>query len=117
MNTHLERALYNRFPTLYKHTYCECGDGWFMILWRLSEKLQPYSVESAQIKQKFGALRFYVRDMPEDISDKIYAFIDEAERESVKTCEVCGNPGKIRPTRWIMTLCDEHYESCGLKQS
>ena len=46
-----------------------CGDGWFGLLWRLCERLEPLVVEFEretgekfeviEVKQKFGGLRFY----------------------------------------------------------
>jgi hypothetical protein len=40
-------------------------------------------------------------------SEKIEAIIEEAEHNSYKTCETCGQPGKPRGGGWIYTACDE----------
>lgn len=146
-----------------------CGDGWFDIIWELSEKLEPiikkfvdenpnlecstcgckkdrhyacktrnpgkclsihvdpHSKEeppgnyracfcesyksshprAAQVKEKFGGLRFYMTSS----TDEIWNLISEAEAKSRETCEECGKPGEEKPTSWIRTLCDSCYEN------
>lgn len=58
-----------------------------------------------QIKEKFGGLRFYVRNS----TDEVGHYISFAEQMSYKTCEICGNPGERRSGNWIKTLCDHHH--------
>jgi hypothetical protein len=58
-------------------------------------------VSIAQIKEKFGGLRFYV----DGGSDKLHAAIEAAERKSLTICEKCGNPGEPAGLDWIKTLC------------
>jgi len=60
---------------------------------------------AAQVKEKFGGLRYYMTCG----SDQIYDLISEAEALSYKTCEECGNPGEERDTGWIKTLCTECF--------
>jgi hypothetical protein len=90
-------------------------DGWFDILWRLCEDLEPLvaefeqetgsQFEVLQVKEKFGGLRFYVNCRRNDaIRQRILAAIEE----SFHTCEICGQPGKLREDSWIKTLCDLH---------
>ena len=93
----------------------EHDDGWFDILWRLCEDLEPLvaqfeqetgsQFEVLQVKEKFGGLRFYL-NCRENVA--IQERIGIAADESFRTCEVCGQPGKLREDRWIKTLCDEH---------
>jgi len=93
------------------------GDGWFDILWRLCEDLEPLvaefevaggpKFEVLQVKEKFGGLRFYVNCRNDN--DAIRHRILAAQEESFHTCEVCGQPGRLRREgRSIKTLCDEH---------
>ena len=63
----------------------------------------PEDAHVLQVKEKWGGLRFYVSGTTE-----LLDFIDEMEARSLKTCEVCGQPGKPREGGWIRTLCDEH---------
>jgi hypothetical protein len=89
--------------------YCwsEVGNGWIPMLDELVTKLvaSGWEVSSiAQIKEKFGGLRFYV----DDATPEQYAMIETAEALSYKTCESCGKPGKVRNNKdWICTLCEE----------
>jgi len=90
------------------------GDGWFYLLWRLCEDLEPLvaelekqtgqQFEVLQVKEKFGGLRFY----PNYNNDAISALIEAAGIESIHTCDVCGGPGRRRGTSWVETRCDEH---------
>ena len=101
----------------------QCGDGWFGILWRLCVDLEPMVMELEketgerfqvlQVKEKLGTLRFYVTHHTAAIDGRIA----EAQLESSRMCEVCGQPGRTRSGGWIQTLCDEHAEhEEGLKE-
>jgi hypothetical protein len=61
-------------------------------------------VVAAQVKEKFGGLRFYI----DGGDDEIHAYIQMAEAIADVTCEECGAPGKKQPGGWIVTLCDKH---------
>lgn len=63
--------------------------------------------KAAQVKEKFGGLRFYMTCG----SDEIYDLTDKAEALSLKICEECGKPGEERATGWIHTLCDYCHEN------
>ena len=65
---------------------------------------EEHQVVAAQVKEKFGGLRFYV----DGGDDWVYGAISMAESMSYRTCEVCGAPGKTRGTGWVRTTCDEH---------
>jgi hypothetical protein len=65
---------------------------------------EEHQVVAAQVKEKFGGLRFYI----DGGDDWVYGAISMAESMSYRTCEVCGAPGKTRGTGWIRTTCDEH---------
>jgi hypothetical protein len=87
------------------------GDGWQTIIEKLHADLLAidpnYSVD--QIKEKFGALRYYVTyDTDNDeLRAKMDALIVEAENQSAVTCEWCGKPGKNSASNgWWITLCD-----------
>ena len=63
-----------------------------------------WEIQFAQIKEKFGGLRFYYNGGDEVIDN----MVDSAEMTADKTCEMCGKPGEKRGGGWIKTLCDEH---------
>jgi hypothetical protein len=65
------------------------------------KSLQPWWPRASQIKEKYGTLRFYMTSA----TNEMYAITDEAERRSAKTCEKCGQPGKLRGQGWLYTRC------------
>jgi hypothetical protein len=100
-------------PTLMSFGF-QLGDGWFDLVWALCERLETVvavaetetgrSFHVLQVKEKFGALRFYANYS----NDTISALIEAAGIESIHTCEVCGGPGRRRGSSWVETRCDEH---------
>ena len=82
------------------------GPGWGDILKRLINDLFElgWDGQVAQVKEKFGGLRFYIGSANEAIHERI----DVAQNESFETCEECGAPGALRQGGWLKTLCDEH---------
>lgn len=86
------------------------GDGWVPLLDRMMEDLAKVGPIGpiAQIKEKFGGLRFYVFNA----SEAHYEILLAAERESYNVCERCGAPGKLRSERrWWKTLCEPCTEA------
>jgi hypothetical protein len=73
------------------------------------ERTTGCQFEVLQVKEKFGGLRFNVNHA----NDAIRQRIGTAADESFCTCEVCGQPGKLREDGWIKTLCDEHANAYG----
>jgi hypothetical protein len=127
MDKALEQKLVERWPTWFntggdiRHTSMPWGfthdDGWFDILWRLCEDLEPLvtemeraggrQLEVPQVKEKFGGLRFYANCRNGPIRQRI----ETALQESFHTYEICGQPGRLREDGRIKTLCDEHDAS------
>jgi hypothetical protein len=96
----------------------ECGEGWNNLLDNLMTKISTIDTEKEvrvqQIKSKFASLRFYYYGPSEkDKDDKIQKLVEEAEDLSIKTCEECGRPGKVRGKGWIYVACDR----CQTKRS
>lgn len=134
MKKELENKLFNRFefyrPDLPQTAslMCfgfECGDGWFDLIWELSEKIEKLentnesmdkkakrlllgnnSINVVQVKEKFGGLRFYIDGGIKGCQK----LVNEYESKSYTICEVCGKEGKVRTGKWIKTLCDECYK-------
>jgi len=132
MNKELDERLVRDFPFLYVDRHapmsrtCLCwgfdvGDGWYKITKKLSQKLDKMIAKLAwlhpeyvlngtlprasQVKEKFGTLRFYMDSSTEEMED----LIEEAQLESARTCEVCGQPGKTHSIRgWLSTVCPKH---------
>jgi hypothetical protein len=85
------------------------GPGWSKIVQRLIRDLflLGWDGNLHQIKEKFGGLRFYIGGG----SDAIYRRIDQAEAESFKTCELCGEPGKLYADGWCISRCTTCWEN------
>ena len=102
------------------------GDGWYNIISALCQSIQQYldchngdgefeyrkkfhsdshtpvrQVETVQVKEKFGGLRFYYIGG----NNCIRGMINMAEALSCVTCEDCSNPGIQNGPGWIRTLC------------
>jgi hypothetical protein len=85
---------------------CEHGDGWFGILEKACKKIAKLdngTFKFDQIKEKFGELRLYYSGGNQEIGK----IINEAESESLKTCEHCGTKRNVTTegAAWILTLC------------
>lgn len=115
MNAENTRKLIEASPHLYgDNFYFECGDGWFDILLAATIKLDrlirmyPKSIRqdiaALQVKEKYGALRFYISYYTEEIDE----VIDAVEKQSAKICEVCGKEGSIKGALWLYAACEEH---------
>ncbi|KZV77303.1 hypothetical protein PENSPDRAFT_660526 [Peniophora sp. CONT] len=111
MRAKLTQALFAAYPALYRGRVLSvrenlmsygfaCGDGWYPIIDRLSTTLTRHIGElpvekrddyyAFQVKEKFGALRFYMTRSTQEMEDAISA----AAQESLRTCEECGEPGE-----------------------
>ena len=93
----------------------ECGNGWFDLLWQLSAQLEAAlavlpeaeggAYAPANIKEKFGELRFYMTRYTPEMAHAIRW----AEGQSIQTCEECGKPGvRLEAEGMIRTRCVEH---------
>jgi len=71
--------------------------------YRACRKWQPSYPKAAQVKEKFGGLRFYMTYYVKELEK----LISEAEEETYKICECCGEPGRERDGGWILTLCNK----------
>lgn len=98
----------------------DVGAGWYPLIVELDQQLAQtdpgYTVH--QVKEKFGSLRYYVEEsdgLSAEGRDRCAALIDEAERRSGVTCEMCGQPGSLHSNarRWFRTLCASHAEESG----
>src|SRR5579871_3328832 len=116
MRRELEERLFSTFPRLYAERDPEtsrmsdgfaCGDGWFELVWDLSAKLEALGnpeVRAFQVKEKFGALRFYLGPglifvpgggtvrfgQEREVDSRAREFIEAAEHASETVCETCG---------------------------
>ena len=126
MKQELDEQLCREFPNLYRNRHglrretCmrfgfSCGDGWFDIIYELSKKLEALILEmpeeeresccAAQVKEKFGGLRFYM----DGSTDEIWKLAGEAESKSYEICEDCGSEEGVENLghggNWLRSLC------------
>ncbi|MDR2572363.1 MAG: leucine-rich repeat domain-containing protein [Oscillospiraceae bacterium] len=120
---------------------CECQGGWYGILRGLCLDItnafekngQTVDLTIAQIKEKFGTLRFYYSIGDEDPGIHAFDFLGSGtslrlspgrtefqreirdivskwEKESASVCEKCGVAGQVRgDLGWIRTMCNDCY--------
>ena len=88
--------------------FFECGNGWYPLIKDLITDLIElgWDKQVCQVKEKFGALRFYINAGSDEIFKKIHSY----ENQSYETCETCGEKGELRLVGWYKTLCNKHHE-------
>lgn len=84
----------------------EVGDGWYDLIDKLCADIMAENPDenfrAAQVKEKFGGLRFYTYGGNEAINK----LIDKAENDSYAICEDCGSCENVTSEgAWITTLC------------
>jgi hypothetical protein len=113
-----EKDLATKYPEMYENVYCgiSISPGWYKIVdllsqsiyshykWKIQQGKATEFPKVAQIKEKFGGLRFYTDGSDEYTS----GLIRMAEAWCDNTCEQCGVVGTRRSGGWIRTLCDAH---------
>ena len=118
------KKMEENFPKMFGGPYggFAIGPGWWPIIESLCRHIQHHidwkqeqkekygrgegceQVTVAQVKEKFGGLRFYYNGG----NEKIDGMVSMAEAWAAHTCETCGKPAELRRGGWIRTLCDEH---------
>ena len=117
----------------------EIGQGWAKIIKNLCKELTLIKektglrVVADQVKEKFASIRFYyhteydekqrkidaILDKKilsekelEEWEDKIRKLVDDAEEESLNTCEECGSKENVTTNQvgWMSTLCNDCRE-------
>ncbi len=116
--------LKRKHPTLFPRRFqFACGQGWIGILADLLDALEAelpagIAFRIVQIKEKFGALRFYQDiqpKLPAALQWRIYRLIALAEARSLHVCEQCGRPGGLwNREGFYLTACDIHADATGI---
>lgn len=104
-----------KFPNLFKEeprSGFSLNVGWFSLVEKLCSILEHHiarlpeeqrtAITCAQVKEKFGGLRFYMTYS----DDYMRGVIALAESLSFEICQTCGQPGQRRSGSWMATLCD-----------
>lgn len=126
MKQELETQLVKKYPKIFKMVGSTpeesgmawgmaCGDGWYQLIYELCRELQHNTdnnnqpqIVAAQVKEKFGGLRFYVNSATE----VQYGAIHFAETFSFSICDECGTTADVTSEgSWVTTLCPSCRES------
>lgn len=120
--------LFAAFPLLYsqhkrvKSRMSEgflCGDGWFDIVWKLSERLEAMIHEvdnetdgwhpsACYVRERDGQLDFVLSNQ-DFVTDEMRHAIKDAQVECMKQCEICWRPAHYAFVgRTPQTLCVKH---------
>jgi hypothetical protein len=119
MNQKLTQKICFAAPTVFSKDFgFETQNGWYDIILKVGLALHRMNLENnwtdplvaSQVKEKFGTLSLYLLPTTGDLETAM-KIIREAMRQSAKTCEYCGKPGKMRGKGWMKTLCVD----CALK--
>jgi hypothetical protein len=104
----LENGFYPDKDPIKDSGFFECGNGWYPLIKDLITDLIElgWDKQVCQVKEKFGALRFYINTGSDEIFKKIHSY----ENQSYETCETCGEKGELRLVGWYKTLCNKHHE-------
>lgn len=115
MRESLTTKLIEKYPKIFPPDFgFEHKDGWYWLIDKLCTVLQfqtDYNdmpqIRAAQVKEKFGTLRFYHESMPGGTPERARGAISLAEELSGYICEECGTPGAAtKDTRgWLSTKC------------
>lgn len=91
--------------------FMSAPSGWWKILDGAFESMFAIGWDGRvyDIKEKYGSLRLDVSSS----DDEIDVVCLMAEEDSVRTCQVCGDPGKMTRGHWLYVLC----ESCKEKEN
>jgi hypothetical protein len=115
------KRMEEKYPKMFSKPYggFAIGEGWWPIIESLCANIQSHTdwwntnretrpvveqVVVAQIKEKFGGLRFYY----DGGDDTIRGMVRMAEAWADRSCEECGAPGMTGGKGWIKTLCPTH---------
>lgn len=116
MDAKLTNILEMEAPWLYRcEAVANVGDGWFWILLGLSKKLEQICIRqeaegrpvmiAVDAVEHFGSLQFFVQDAPAEA----IALIRIAQDLSARTCDTCGEPGRLRKVGLrLRTRCIVH---------
>ena len=104
----IENGFYPDRDPIKDSGFFECGNGWYTLIKNLITDLIElgWDKQVYQVKEKFGALRFYINTGSDEIFKKIHSY----ENQSYETCETCGEKGELRLVGWYKTLCNKHHE-------
>lgn len=128
MRPELDNRLCEKYPKIFVDRHADmrttamcwgfdCHDGWYWLIDQLCASIQSYldcnphleipQVVATQVKEKWGALAFYINGGDEYICGRI----DLAEWMSTSICEECGSHTNVGRTEgYIASICRPCYD-------
>ena len=115
-----EATLRALFPFMFSARHAlnlEFYKGWFPLFTGLCIEIDALLgrrdlLQWTQIKEKFGAYRMHYdldEGVPDDLRQVIRDLVSAVQRESARTCMVCGQPGQACDQQvWMVTTCAHH---------
>jgi len=100
--------------------YLSVSRGWYEIVFALDRDIAALDPDYtiAQVKEKFGGLRYYIDNIKPEFYDKVQILVGEAEIKAATICEECGQPGVLRKDiGWMKTLCGTHHKAVQSRKS
>jgi hypothetical protein len=93
----------------------QCGDGWFEIIDDLCAEITRQvnagtmpPLVAAQVKEKSGYLRFFIRDhFNRDANPEAHRLIELAQKRAERTCQYCGSELEPHHTQPWGSVCLE----------
>jgi hypothetical protein len=118
MDKKIEKKIRKEFPWFINangnNVYVECGDGWSKLIYKWAKEVDNILSQKEkedlyifQIKEKFGVLNIYTSSL----NEKVEEITGKYAGLSRKTCEFCGEEGKIRNKGHLQVLCEKHYKN------
>lgn len=104
---YVPKSYYNNYEWSLERCQEHVGKGWHGLVKECYDLCVENEIDIAQIKEKFGTLRFYIISG----TDYVYDKLDDICARSANICEFCGDKGKPVSVRgWIKTICERCYE-------
>lgn len=102
----------SKYPLIFSHCQPRGGPGWEELFKELLDQLQARAdaggiqARAQKACEKWG--RLSLRFHPLDAADA--ALVAQTESLSLRTCEVCGRPGRLIEEGWYRTRCENHLD-------
>ena len=90
-------------PYLLEDCKSTVGKGWHTLVEECYNVCVKNKVNIAQVKEKYGTLRFYTFGGTTEVYDKILDICARSEY----ICEFCGKGGRLVDLGWYYTLCPD----------
>lgn len=103
----LELKLKKGFPKLYSEgSLFSCQDGWFAIIWRLSNELNKLPAENVSMRSAYNKLKVEF-ESDNDNWWQIIKLVGRFESESLSTCEICGEEKETAQKEYCVECLDK----------